>query len=351
MRRLPKLERSRVEELESAWRSKQEDWARKRLMVIRLISVHDHNASEIAEMAGVARATVFEYLDLFLEGGVEALLKRNYRGGKKARMSRSLQEQLIEKLKIGEFRRAKEAQSWLRQQGGCDLALSTIYYWLGKAGGVLKMPRKTHLKKDAVAVEAFRREAADRLTALVEDPQRKVRLWVADEHRYGLLPVIRRCWSLKGVRVHAPYVTKYQWGYIYEALEVDGENSIELFFSPRVGKDVSNLFLEQIAQSDPEALHLLVWDGAGFHPKDGELGVPANVRLLPLPPYSPELNPVEALGDLVKDAIANKVFGCLDTLQKAIFKELQPLREQADRVRSLLGNHSIVASANNCVPI
>ena len=187
--------------------------------------------------------------------------------------------------------------------------------------------------------------------ALVEDPQRKVRLWVADEHRYGLLPVIRRCWALKGVRVHAPYATKYQWGYIYEALEVDGENRIELFFAPRVGKDVSNLFLDQIGQSDPEALHLVVWDQAGFHPKDGEMGVPSNVRLLPLPAYSPELNPVEALGDLVKDAIANKLFGCLDSLQEAILKELQPLRVEAQRVRSLLGNHSIVASANNSVPI
>ena len=129
------------------------------------------------------------------------------------------------------------------------------------------------------------------------------------------------------------------------------ENRIELFFAPRVGKDVSNLFLDQIGQSDPEALHLVVWDQAGFHPKDGEMGVPSNVRLLPLPAYSPELNPVEALGDLVKDAIANKLFGCLDSLQEAILKELQPLRVEAQRVRSLLGNHSIVASANNSVPI
>ena len=81
------------------------------------------------------------------------------------------------------------------------------------------------------------------------------------------------------------------------------------------------------------------------------MGVPANVRLLPLPAYSPELNPVEALGDLVKDAIANKVFGSLDSLQAAILKELQPLRDEAEKVRSLLGNHSIVASVNNSAPI
>jgi transposase len=347
MRRLPELGEQRVKELEEAWGSKHEDWARKRLLVIRLIGRHEHSAQEIGEIAGVCRSSVFKYLERFLEGGVEGLLGRNYRGGKKARMSPVLQEQLVEKLRVGAFRRAKEAQAWVREQEGCDLALSTMYYWLGKAGGVLKMPRKTHQKKEAAEVEAFRREAADRLRALIEDPQRKVRVWVADEHRYGLLPVIRRCWALKGVRVQAPYATKYQWGYLYEALEVEGENRVELFFSPRVGKDVSNLFLDQISQSDPESLHLVVWDGAGFHPKDGEMGVPANVRLLPLPAYSPELNPVEALGDLVKDAITNKVYGCLDSLQQAILKELQPLRENPLQVKSLLGNHSIVASVNS----
>jgi len=61
-----------------------------------------------------------------------------------------------------------------------------------------------------------------------------VRLWVLDEHRYGLLPVIRRCWGLKGVRVHVPYATRYKWGYLHEAMEVDGENRLELLFTPAI---------------------------------------------------------------------------------------------------------------------
>ena len=47
-------------------------------------------------------------------------------------------------------------------------------------------------------------------------------LWVVDEHRYGLLPVIRRVWGRRGVRVRAPNATGYRWGYLHEALEVDG---------------------------------------------------------------------------------------------------------------------------------
>jgi uncharacterized protein YndB with AHSA1/START domain len=51
------------------------------------------------------------------------------------------------------------------------------------------------------------------------------------------LPVIRRCWSLRGVRVHAPYATKYQWGYLHEAMEVDGDNRMELLLTPSVDQD------------------------------------------------------------------------------------------------------------------
>jgi len=85
-------------------------------------------------------------------------------------------------------------------------------------------------------------------------PAQPVRLWVLDEHRYGLLPVIRRVWGRRGVRVHAPYATNYRWGYLHEALEVDGENRVELLFTPAIERDIHALFLKQIADSDPQAL-------------------------------------------------------------------------------------------------
>jgi transposase len=346
-RTLPVLGQRGVAELEVAWREKQPDWARKRLLVLRLVVRHEHSAQEIADMAGVSRPTVFNYLELFQEGGVEALLQRQHRGGKKALLDAGLQAQVMEELRVGTFRRARDLQKWVGEKTGRELALPTIYYWLGKVGGVLKMPRKTHTQKDPAKVEAFRREAADLLAALVDNPAQPVRLWVADEHRYGLLPVIRRSWSLKGVKVLAPYATKYQWGYLHEAMEVDGDNRIELFFAPRVGKDVSHVFLEQIAQSDPAALHLVVWDQAGFHPRQGEAGVPENIRLLSLPPYSPELNPVEQLGDLVKDAICNKIYPTLEKLEQAILAELEPLRQNGQIIAGMLGSHALVASAND----
>jgi len=70
---------------------------------------------------------------------------------------------------------------------------------------------------------------------------------------------------------------------------VEGDNRMELFFTPSVDQDPHALFLGQIGETDPHARHIVIADQAGFHLKPDDPRVPANLRLLPLPPYCPEL--------------------------------------------------------------
>lgn len=173
-----------------------------------------------------------------------------------------------------------------------------------------------------------------------------MRVWAIDEHRYGLISHQRRCWGLRRVRPHAPYRTKYDWGYLSTALEIDGKNEAVCMFFPSVSKDVSAVFLRELAASDQRAVHVVIQDQAGFHLKAQDEGVPENVRLLPLPPYSPELNPVERVGDLIKDATGNRVFGSLKEMEAAIEKEIKPLWSEPQRVRSLVGEGWIRSQVN-----
>ena len=65
--------------------------------------------------------------------------------------------------------------------------------------------------------------------------------------------------------------------------------------SPVLNVGVINLFLKQFSRELPAGVHaVLIWDGAGYHTSPGVV-VPSNVSLILLPPYSPELNPVENL--------------------------------------------------------
>jgi transposase len=340
-----------VAELSAAAARPQPAWAGERLLVLRLIAQHELSAAQIAEAVGVSRATVFNYLDTVETQGVAALLKRGHSGGPEPTLAGDDHAAFVEQLRAGKFRRAKEAQAWIAGRTARRLALSSVYTLLGKAGGVLKVPRKTHAKKDAAKTEAFKQELPAKLAAATaEAAGRPVRLWVLDEHRYGLLPVIRRCWSLRGVRVHVPYATRYQWGYLHEAMEVDGDHRMELLFTPCIDLDVHALFLAQLGQSDPAALHVVIQDQAGFHLQPGDVRMPGNVRVVPLPPYSPELNPVEKLGDLVKDAICNRLFKDLRTLEDAILVELATLRQGGARVAQLIGEGWLPDKVNSGAP-
>jgi len=316
MRTLPKLGQEIVEQIEEAWRLPQEDRARKRLLVVRLIAQHEHTVAEIMKIAAVCRQTVFTYRDKVLSNGVKGLLQRDWAGARKPTVRGAVAEEFIEQLGQGKFRQARDAQSWIKKRTRKTLTESGVRKTIRRLGGKLKVPRKSHVKKDTKAAEEFRADLSNRLAKAVgTSPDKPVRIWVLDEHRYGLLPVIRRVWARKGVRVHAPYKTTYQWGYLHEALEVDGAHRVELLFTPSINQDVHAVFLKQIAESDPDALHVVVMDQAGFHMKQEDRRIPANIRVLPLPPYCPELNPAEWFGRVVKAPTVNRIYGSLEKLE------------------------------------
>lgn len=162
------------------------------------------------------------------------------------------------------------------------------------------MPRPCHEKHDPAAAETFKATLAQKLAALELPARTPVRLWVAHEMRYGLQPVTRRVWALRGQRVVVAVHPRYQWGYVFGALQVGDEGEAEFFYCPTANQQYSRLFLQQRAARDPEAVHVISWDGAGFHPGQGAPELPANVRLIAFPPYSPELNPVEKLWDQLR---------------------------------------------------
>lgn len=317
-RKLPELGEQLVQEIEAAWVKPQEEWARKRLLVVRLIAQHELTVAQIMKVADVSRQTVFTYRDKVVEAGVAGLLKREYGGGVRPTVSGAVAEELIERLEAGQFRQARDAQAWIKKRTRKTLSESGVRQLLRRLGGKLKVPRKSHAKKDPQKAAQFKQELPDQLTRVVGETKQPVRLWVLDEHRYGLLPVIRRVWGRQGVRVYAPYATRYKWGYLHEALEVDGEHKTELLFTSAIDRDIHAIFLKQIADSDPNALHVVIADQAGFHLPAGDARIPGNLRLLPLPPYCPELNPVERFGGLIKAAVSNRLYTNLRRLEDHI---------------------------------
>lgn len=180
-----------------------------------------------------------------------------------------------------------------------------------------------------------------------------MRLWVLDEMRHGLHGFTRRVWGLPGHRPVAATQHVYQWGYVYGAVGLGLARS-EFLLAETVDQTHLGHFYRQIGDSDPAAVHVLIQDGAGFHLTDGHEGLPDNVRIITLPPYSPELNPVEGLWDQLKDSLCNRVFPSLSNQRDIIVSWLQSWWADPRRVRSLIPDWLLLqanASFGNIIPV
>jgi transposase len=204
----------------------------------------------------------------------------------------------------------------------------------------LKVPRPSHVEKDPAEVKAFQEQFDQRMTALVGPERKPLYLWVEDEHRYGLNTIIRPVWTLEGYRPTAPYQKKRVYGDLYGALEL-GTGDIQLLYTPSVSLNATGVFLEQLKATHPEGIHVVIYDRAGWHPLAGDPSLPEGVRILPLPAYSPELNPVETLWEPVKRAAANAVSRTLEQAERVIDNALRPFWEHTTRVCRLLGKYWI----------
>lgn len=155
---------------------------------------------------------------------------------------------------------------------------------------------------------------------------RPVRLFFQDEARFGLhLPHYRRL-CVRGVRPKQPFEPLYEYYWLYGAVEpATGES--HFWELPSLDAECFSLYLTKLAQAYAESLCVLVLDGAPAHMAVSVV-VPENVLLLRLPPYCPELNPVERLWLHVRQHI--------DVFDASVRTSLESLREHvAGIVRAL----------------
>jgi transposase len=143
-----------------------------------------------------------------------------------------------------------------------------------------------------------------------------------DEGRFGLKPVVGRCWARKGECAVVSVQPGYENFYMYSAVNpVTGED-ISLFL-PWVNTAMMNIFLENLGTALRGRHCLLVLDQAGWHTTD-MLKIPINIELVYLPPYSPELNPVERLWQWLKrHSVRNRFYRNLDEVMEAVQSCLQ----------------------------
>jgi transposase len=145
----------------------------------------------------------------------------------------------------------------------------------------------------------------------------QVDFWFQDEAKIGQQNTTTRLWSMKGCRPRAVKQQQFDYAYLFGAVcPATGET--EALIAPYVDKNIMTHHLKQISAKTKTGRHAeVIMDGAGWHQASLVDGI-RNVSILKLPPYSPELNPIEQVWSWLRQHhLANRCFSGYDDIVEA----------------------------------
>jgi len=161
-----------------------------------------------------------------------------------------------------------------------------------------------------------------------------MRLMFQDEARFGRMSDPRSCWAPAPHRPVVNLALVREFRYEYAAVS-PWDGCLDYMTAEKMNTDSMTRFLAQLSAAHSEEFIVMVLDGASSH-KSKELKIPDNVSLIPLPPYSPELNPAEQIWNLLRrDYFANRVFDSLDAATKQAERGLAQMAANNSAVRQL----------------
>ncbi len=163
-----------------------------------------------------------------------------------------------------------------------------------------------------------------------------VEVWFQDEARVGQQGSLSYVWAPIGSRPPMVRDTRRDSVYLFGAICPERAVGAAVIL-PAVSIEGMNLHLEEISsQVAPGAVAAVICDGAGWHATGRELTVPDNIVLVTLPPYSPELNPMENVWQYLR---GNKLSACIwdsyDEILAACAEAWNWLIGDPDRIRSI----------------
>ncbi|MDQ3521787.1 MAG: IS630 family transposase [Gemmatimonadota bacterium] len=156
-----------------------------------------------------------------------------------------------------------------------------------------------------------------------------------EEARFGLINWHRRRYCPKGFRPPHVVRRRYEWTYLYAAVEPGTGESVRSYMPGMDGLCLEG-FLWRLAQAYADHRIVLVMDDAPSHTSK-EIAHPPNMSLLKLPSYSPELNPVERWFQEFRRTLSNRMFESAEAIQEALTEALASYWRTPAILQSLTG--------------
>jgi transposase len=328
----------RLQELAKQTRSTR-TWPRLQAVIL---AKQGDTAPEIARALGFSRRTVQAWVAAYNRGGVEALPDRP-RPGRTPLLSRDREAQFLERIETppgpesgGCEWRGADLRRLLEQEFEARYSQSGVYKLLRRLDYNDLMPRPQHPEAHPEAQEFFKEIVVEQIAAIAEQhPDQALQVWHQDEARFGQQGTLTRVWARRGSRPRRKRQNGRESLYVLTATCAASGAAFGLMM-PELNTAVVNGFLEEFSRQLAPGVHaVLLWDNAPYH-VSGELVVPANVSLIGLLPYSPELNPVENLWHYLRSHHwSNRVYVDYDALLEAATEAWRQVCLDPEKVRTI----------------
>ena len=163
-----------------------------------------------------------------------------------------------------------------------------------------------------------------------------------DEAGFGRINKPKYCWCEKGIRPSVPCHHIREYKYAFGAVEpLTGESFFLVL--PNCNTECTSLFMDGLSKKYPDDMILLCCDGAAWH-KAKNLKIPDNIVLFFIPPYTPEMNPIEQIWkEIRKRGFRNEVFATLDKVIDRLCETINSLASEV--IKSITGRERI----NGCI--
>lgn len=296
-----------------------------------LLSARHYRAPEIAEIFGISRVTVYNWLDRFDAEGPAGLYDRP-RSGRPPKIDAEAKQCLATALEQTPEDYGYPATIWttslLQVLLACRCAIQVCADTVRRAVHALGYrwcrPRWAIERTDPEATYRL-----DRIIHALETATPGTVCLVQDETKFKTLPPLRRMWMRRGEQVRVPTPKQNHHVYSYGALDlVTGEWLDQ--FAPKANSETTLAFLHHLLDQHPQQRILLIWDQATYHTShkiQTWLQQHPRITALLLPKYTPELNPVEHVWRVVKQRVAANLTRTLDAIKeayRAFFEQQSP---------------------------
>ncbi|MBO7731004.1 MAG: IS630 family transposase [Methanobrevibacter sp.] len=171
------------------------------------------------------------------------------------------------------------------------------------------------------------------------NPNKHVRIMFEDEAGFGRINVPKYCWTGSGrPSVPCHHIREYQ--YAFGAVDPCSGDHYFLVM-PWCNTQCMNMFLKKLSKQYKNDEILLICDGAAWH-KSGILSVPKNIHLFYIPPYTPEMNPIEQIWREIRTrGFKNEVFHTLEDVVHRLSDTIRSLTNEV--VQSITGRDWILS--------